>query len=94
MYSFPNFEPVFCSLSGSVTFWSAYSFLSRHVRWWNLSLFFIIIINKNILMLRLPALCCKLLFNLAPPPASSEQWSQGFLRYLFPKLDVLKNPTE
>ena len=27
-----------------------------------------------------PALCCKLLYNLTPPPASLEQFSQGYLR--------------
>ena len=36
-------------------------------------------------MFRLPALCCKLLYNLTPPwpsPASLEQFSQGYLRWL------------
>ena len=32
-------------------------------------------------MFRLPALCCKLLYNLTHPPASSEQFSQGYLKY-------------
>jgi len=31
-------------------------------------------------MFRLPALCCKLLYNLTPPPSSLEQFSQGHLR--------------
>ena len=34
-------------------------------------------------MIRLPALCCKLLYNLAPHPTSSEQLSQGYLRCCF-----------
>ena len=31
--SFPNLEPVRCSMSGSVTTWPAYMFLRRQVRW-------------------------------------------------------------
>ena len=33
MYSFPNFEPVHCSMSDSVASWPAYRFLRRQVRW-------------------------------------------------------------
>ena len=33
MYSFPNLEPVCCSMSGSVTSWPAYRFLRRQVKW-------------------------------------------------------------
>ena len=34
MYSFPNLEPVCCSMSGSnCCFWHAYRFLRRQVRW-------------------------------------------------------------
>ena len=33
-------------------------------------------------MFRLPAPCCKLLYNLTPPPTSWEQFSQGYLRWL------------
>ena len=32
MYSYPNLEPVCCSMSGSVASWSAYRFLRRWVR--------------------------------------------------------------
>ena len=32
-YSFPNFKPVYCSMSGSVSSWPAYRFLRRQVRW-------------------------------------------------------------
>ena len=42
--------------------------------------------NNNILMFRLPALCVKLLYNLAPPHLSSEQFSQDYLRCCFPGL--------
>ena len=38
------------------------------------------LIDNNILMFRLPALCCKLLHNLIPPLTSLEQFSQGHLR--------------
>ena len=37
----------------------------------------IFLINNNLLMFRLPAPCCNLLFTLAPPPTSLEQLSQG-----------------
>ena len=37
-------------------------------------------INNNLLMFRLPALCCKRLYNLIPPLTSLEQFSQGHLR--------------
>ena len=33
MYSFPNFEPFHCSMSGSIASWSTYRFLRRQVRW-------------------------------------------------------------
>ena len=33
MYSFPNLEPVHCSMSSSVVSWPAYRFLRRQVRW-------------------------------------------------------------
>ena len=33
MYSFPNLEPVHCSMSGSVGSWPAYRFFRRQVRW-------------------------------------------------------------
>ena len=33
MYSFPNSELVYCSMSGSVASWPAYRFLRRQVRW-------------------------------------------------------------
>ena len=33
MYSFPNFEPIHCSMSGSVATWPAYRFCRRQVRW-------------------------------------------------------------
>ena len=33
MYSFLNFEPVHCSMSGSVVSWSIYRFLRRQVGW-------------------------------------------------------------
>ena len=37
-------------------------------------------INNNLLLFRLPASCCKLLYDLVPPLPSSEQLSQGYLR--------------
>ena len=33
MYSFPNLEPVHCSMSTSVASWPIYKFLRRQVRW-------------------------------------------------------------
>ena len=33
MYSFPDLEPVCCSMSSSVSSWPAYKFLRRQVRW-------------------------------------------------------------
>ena len=46
-----------------------------------LSLGYLVLFNsQNILMFRLPALCCKLLYNLTPPPSSLERFSQGHLR--------------
>ena len=33
MYSFPNLEPFYCSMSGSVASWLAYRFLRSQVRW-------------------------------------------------------------
>ena len=33
MYSFPNLEPVRCSMSSSVASWPAYRFLRRQVKW-------------------------------------------------------------
>ena len=33
MYSFPNFEPVCCPMSCSVSSWSEYWFLRRQIRW-------------------------------------------------------------
>ena len=42
--------------------------------------FWFSLINNNILIFRLPALCCKLLNNLIPPLISLEQFSQGHLR--------------
>ena len=32
-YSFPNFQPVHCSVSSSVAFWPTYGFLRKQVRW-------------------------------------------------------------
>ena len=41
MYSFPNFEPVHCSISGSnCCFLSCYRFLRRQVRWSHISICF------------------------------------------------------
>ena len=37
-------------------------------------------------MFRLLSLCCRHLCNLTPPPASSEQFSQGYLRSCLPGL--------
>ena len=36
MYSFPSFEPVCCSMSGSVSSCPAYRFLRRQVRWFGI----------------------------------------------------------
>ena len=33
MYSFLNFQPVCCSMSGSVASWPAYRFLKREIKW-------------------------------------------------------------
>ena len=37
-YSFPNLEPVCCSMSSSVASWPAYKFLKRQVRWSGISI--------------------------------------------------------
>ena len=45
------------------------------------------LVNNNLLMFRLPALCCKTcIYNLALPLTSSEQFSQGYLRCCLPGL--------
>ena len=47
-------------------------------------------VSNNPLMFRLPALCYKLLQNLTLPLASSERFSQSYLRFCSPRLRVLK----
>ena len=43
MYSFPNLEPVRCSMSGSVSSWTAYRFLRRQERWSGIPIQFVLI---------------------------------------------------
>ena len=66
---------------------------------WFPYLSFQVFFNSQILVdIRLPALCCKLLYNLSPPhpptPASSKQFSQGHLKGCLPGFQVLTIPTK
>ena len=53
------------------------------------------LINNNVLLFRLSALCCKLLYNLTPP-YSPPPWSSFSMLFamLSPGYEVLKLPTE
>ena len=54
------------------------------------------LIHKMLLMFRLPALCCKFLYNVTSPHHSQHSWSSSLsvIEMLSPRLEVLKIPTE